>query len=354
VLNGKKDQPMKKISTLVNAFTAVEADDQLRNQLNSTNLIDFIAARLPRADQPLGEVAAHHFKKPGKMLRVKIALRASHLLNVDKAAALHWAIAIEVLHNASLIHDDICDGDQLRRGQPAVWSKYGRDIALALGDWLIALSFELAAEAAQRSNTLMLVKLLARHMKTTTMGEAREFNVHGTCSWQNYLEISADKTAPLFIAPFEGAAAMALHDVPAKSIGSYFRCLGNAYQVANDILNFQGDDGAVSSGSDLIRRAPNAVIVIFREGLDDVSKVRFDNWYLSGSQDNYMQWQNKIIASSAMNTAALRMQKLIDDSEQLANKLPAELVEIIIPIQQMLQHECRESTGILNSLRRSK
>ena len=66
------------------------------------------------------------------------------------AAALHWAVAIEVLHNASLIHDDICDGDQLRRGRPAVWSKYGRDVALTLGDWLVALSFELAAEAAQR------------------------------------------------------------------------------------------------------------------------------------------------------------------------------------------------------------
>lgn len=345
---------MKKISTLVNAFTADEVDTQLRHQLNSKNLVDFIAARLPRGAQPLEEVAAYHFKKPGKMLRAKMALRASHLLNVNKAAAMHWAIAIEVLHNASLIHDDICDGDQLRRGQLAVWSKYGRDIALALGDWLIALSFELAAEAAQRSNTLMLVKLLARHMKTTTMGEAREFNVHGTCTWQGYLEISADKTAPLFIAPIEGAAAMALHDVAAKAIGTYFHCLGNAYQVANDIMNFQGDDGALSSGSDLIRRAPNAVIVIFREGLDDVSKARFDNWYASGSQDNHLLWQNKIIASPAMNIAAIRMQKLIDDSERLAEKLPTELVQIVIPIQQMLQHECQKSTGIMKSLRRSE
>ena len=345
---------MTKISTLVNAFTADEAETQLRHQLNSKNLVDFVAARLPVPGQPLAKAASHHFEKPGKMLRAKMALRASHLLNVDKAAALHWAMAIEVLHNASLIHDDICDGDQLRRGQPAVWSMYGRDIALALGDWLIALSFELAAEAAQRSNTLMLVKLLGRHMKTTTMGEAREFNVHGTCSWQSYLEISADKTAPLFIAPLEGAAAMALHDVAAKAIGSYFSCLGNAYQVANDILNFQGDDGAVSSGSDLIRRAPNAVIVIFREGLDDVSKVRFDNWYVSGTQDNCMQWQNKIISSPAMKIAAVRMQDLIDDSELLARKLPAELVEIIIPIQQMLQHECQISTGVLKNLRSSK
>ncbi len=342
------------MTTLVNAFITEDADTQLSDQLNSKNLVNFIASRLPNVNQPLEAAAVHHFRNPGKMLRAKMALRASHLLNVDKAAALHWAIAIEVLHNASLIHDDICDGDQLRRGQPAVWSKYGRDIALALGDWLIALSFELAAEAAQRSNTLILLKLLARHMKTTTMGEAREFNFQGTCSWQNYLDISADKTAPLFIAPLEGAAAMALHDVTSKAIGSYFRCLGNAYQVANDILNFKGDDGAVSSGSDLIRRAPNAVIVIFREGLDDFTRARFDSWYVSGNQDDYLKWQTEINASSAMNVAAVRMQSLIDDSKRLAEKLPVELIEIVIPIQQMLQHQCQKSTGMLKSLRRSE
>ena len=338
---------MIKMSTLVSAFTTDEFDTELRETLNTENLVEFITSRLPGAGQPLADAAAHHFEKPGKMLRAKMALRASHLMNVDSAAALHWAVAIEILHNASLIHDDICDGDQLRRGRPAIWSKYGRDIALALGDWLVALSFELAAEAAQRSNTLVLVKILAKHMKTTTMGEAREFNIQGTCSWQSYLEISADKTAPLFIAPLEGVAAMALHGVGAKAISSYFRCLGNAYQIANDMLNFQGDGGAAPSSSDLIRRAPNAVIVLFRESLDNDTKIQFDDWYVSGSKDNYMQWQKKILASPAMKISALRMQELINDSEQHVERLPSELVEVIIPIQNMLQYECQKSIEIL-------
>ncbi len=126
---------------------------------------------MPVPGQTLADAATHHFAAPGKMLRAKMALRAADLLKVDRPAALHWAAAIEVL-NASLIHDDICDGDQLRRGRPAVWSKFGRDVALTLGDWLIALSFELAAEAAQRAQTPMLLKILATHMKTTTVGEA--------------------------------------------------------------------------------------------------------------------------------------------------------------------------------------
>ncbi|MDG1317095.1 MAG: polyprenyl synthetase family protein, partial [Paracoccaceae bacterium] len=74
-------------------------------------LHNFILCRLPKPDTSLAEAARHHFAKPGKMLRAKMALRAAKILKIDAAAALHWAVAIEVLHNASLIHDDICDGD---------------------------------------------------------------------------------------------------------------------------------------------------------------------------------------------------------------------------------------------------
>ena len=184
---------MTELSPLMSAYAADEAVNLPGHQSTTDRLAEFITARLPKAGQPLAEAASHHFAKPGKMLRAKMALRASHLLNVDRAAALHWAVAIEVLHNASLIHDDICDGDQLRRGRPAVWSKYGRDVALTLGDWLVALSFELAAEAAQRLQTPMLVKILADHMKTTTMGEAREFDIQRSCNWQTMLKLQLTK-----------------------------------------------------------------------------------------------------------------------------------------------------------------
>ncbi|MDE0784059.1 MAG: polyprenyl synthetase family protein, partial [Planktomarina sp.] len=67
-------------------------------------LHSFILARLPEPDTPLADAALHHFSIPGKMVRAKMALRAANLLKIDVTAALHWAVAIEVLHNASLIH----------------------------------------------------------------------------------------------------------------------------------------------------------------------------------------------------------------------------------------------------------
>ena len=338
---------MKDLSPIASDNIASNAQASFIRTSTNDQLVKFIAARLPKPGRPLAEAAAHHFAKTGKMLRARMALRAAHLLNVDQAAALHWAVAVEILHNASLVHDDICDGDEFRRGHPTVCAKYGHNVALALGDWMIALSFELAAEAAQRSQSPMLVKILASHMKTTAFGEACEFGTPHICSWPVYLQISADKTAPLLTAPLEGVLTMGLHGIATASIDAYFRCLGSAYQVANDILNFMGKDGAEATGSDLKRRAPNAVIVLYREALDEQEKVDFDSWYVSGCNVDLEIRQREIIKSFAMHDAAKKMHAMLRESEQLVGTLPAEITEVIMPVQLLLQQICQKSVAAL-------
>jgi len=135
------------------------ASDQITIQSSLTDadglaaIMRLIKTHIPAHDDVLAKAARYHFRDTGKMLRARLALSAekhfeSHPEASTYQATLCWAAAIEVLHNASLIHDDISDGDQLRRNRPTVWFKFGRDIALALGDWLIGLSFKLAADAA--------------------------------------------------------------------------------------------------------------------------------------------------------------------------------------------------------------
>lgn len=94
-----------------------------------------INIRLPKEETTLSSAARYHFAQPGKMLRGKMAVHSAELLKVNDTASLYWAAAIETLHNASLIHDDICDDDLIRRNQPSIWSKYGKNVALTLGDW---------------------------------------------------------------------------------------------------------------------------------------------------------------------------------------------------------------------------
>ena len=141
---------------------------------------------------------------------------------------------------------------------------------------------------------------------------------------------------------------MALHGNAAATIGNCFRALGNAYQIGNDILNFSGGDGANTSGSDLRRRAPNGVIVLFRATLDDQQRVDFDLWYANGSDDGFEIWLTAVLHSSALGDAAVRMNALMVRAEAYADTLPSELADVITPIQHLLQQVCVKSVASLN------
>ena len=327
----------------INEFSEYFKDDVVEK------LRRFISARLLENETTLSLAAQYHFEKPGKMVRAKMALHAASILKVNDAATLHWAAAIEILHNASLIHDDICDKDLLRRDRPSIWSKYGPNVALTLGDWLVALAFELAAEAGQRAQTPLLVKILAQHMATTTAGEASEFSLDKALEWDRYIKIASDKTAPLLTAPLEGVAAMALHGDASSSIGTYFRSLGAAYQIANDIMNFRALDGAIDQGSDLARRAPNAVVVLYRQSLPAEQLIVFDEWYSSGSNTKFVSWRQKILASEAMAMSAHQMQKSLSKTAHFAKKMPVALSEAVLPVELLLRQVCMKAISPVNS-----
>ena len=307
---------------------------------NVNHVHELILDRLENVDASLSDAAFYHFKTPGKMLRAKMAMQSASLAKIDISISLLWAASVEVLHNASLIHDDICDGDKQRRGRASIWIKFGRDTALTLGDWLIALSFELASEAAEMSNTPRLVGILARHMATTTAGQAMEFKWDSTQSWDVYLKIAADKTAPLLTAPIHGVTLMNGTSGLGFAISGYFCDLGKAYQIANDILNFKGTDGAKLIAGDLARRAPNAVTVSFVESLNDHEHNEFKDWYNNSNNEDLKFWRDKILASRAIETASVRMLKILNAAECNINTLPSSALEAVVPVHTIIKRVC--------------
>ena len=307
---------------------------------NANHVHDLILNRLENVDASLSEAAFYHFKTPGKMLRAKMAIQSASLAEIDTSISLLWAAAVEVLHNASLIHDDICDGDKQRRGRSSIWVKFGQDTALTLGDWLIALSFELASEAAEMSNTPRLVGILARHMATTTAGQAMEFRWDSTQSWDVYLKIAADKTAPLLTAPIHGVTLMSGTSGLGFAISGYFCDLGKAYQIANDILNFKGTDWAKLIAGDLARRAPNAVTVSFVESLISDDYNEFITWYNNSDNKDLELWRDKILSSKAIETASVRMLKILNAAERNINTLPSSALEAVVPVHTIIKRVC--------------
>ena len=94
------------------------------------------------ADGFCGEMLQTHIKTGGKRLRAKLTLQLANVFNIDLQNAFHWAMAVELLHNATLIHDDVQDGDEVRRNKPTTWVTYGVPQAINAGDLGLMLPFQ--------------------------------------------------------------------------------------------------------------------------------------------------------------------------------------------------------------------
>lgn len=228
-------------------FSPVEADLHLLAE----NLKKLVGARHPI----LYAAAEHLFEAGGKRLRPAIVLLVSRAtMPGQDITPRHRRLAeiTEMIHTASLVHDDVVDESNVRRGVPTVHSSFGNRIAVLAGDFLFAQSSWYLANL----DNLEVVKLLSKVIMNLAEGEIQQgltqFDTH--LSIEDYLQKSYYKTASL-IANSAKAAAL-LSDVSAESASNLFhygRCIGLAFQVMDDILDFTGSTAALGkpAGSDL-------------------------------------------------------------------------------------------------------
>ena len=159
---------------------------------------------------------------------------------------LEAAAAIEVLHTATLIHDDIVDGAQSRRGVPTTVMEYGREIAAATGDYLFAEAFSKLAGIGDPR----LVRAFAAASVGLASGELEQYRANGAnVEVEAYLEHIRKKTAGLFqVACVAGATLGGLSIVQIDALASYGQALGIAFQMSDDIMDLVGKPGLMGKG----------------------------------------------------------------------------------------------------------
>lgn len=211
------------------------------------------------------EMAERHLETGGKRLRARLALAASQALGCHVGASVPWAAACELLHNASLIHDDLQDGDKVRRDRPAVWTVYGAEQAINAGDLLLMVP-TLAIGELDVADALKwrLAVCLARHAASTARGQAEEMGLRTATRLERaaYLDAAHGKTAGLFGLPVEGAAMLAGHsDADARRLARPFEVLGLVYQMLDDVVDLYGDKGRGERGADIREGKVSALVV---------------------------------------------------------------------------------------------
>lgn len=194
----------------------------------------------------------HLLSAGGKRIRPTLGLLVGNMLGAPEEKLITLGASVELLHTATLVHDDLIDGALLRRGMPTLNARWSPAATVLTGDFLFARAAKLAAE----TDYLPLMTLFAETLATIVNGELTQmFSARGIIERDNYYQRIYAKTASLFEMAALAAAMVATEEEEMRGSMQVFGYeVGMAFQIVDDILDFTGDASAVGKpiGSDLL------------------------------------------------------------------------------------------------------
>jgi len=239
-------------------------------------LVDDRLSALVKSVEPpeLAERLSHVTLSGGKRVRPAVTLLACEAAGGDPEDAVDFAVGIELVHNASLVVDDIIDRSELRRGTPSAWAEYGYGPAIVASDGLLGEAFALFSADEHAMG------VVAEAMVELGEGEATEL-VAEPENEAEYMELARRKTGALFRAAAEvGAIAADADGFTVESMGEYAERVGVAFQMRDDVLDATGDaaDLGKPAGQDEEMDRPSLIQVtdLTAEEADERAKAESD------------------------------------------------------------------------------
>lgn len=210
---------------------------------------------LSRADSHVAmvpELARYLIESGGKRLRPMLTVAAAQLFGKGNGSAVNFAAAVEFMHNATLLHDDVVDESDMRRGKPAARMIWGNKASILVGDFLLGQAFMMMVETRDIDS----LGVLSAASAVMAEGEVFQLSKTGdlTTTPEDYAEVIRAKTAVLFQAACEvGAMAGGADAAGRKALADYGLELGNAFQLVDDALDYGGQAGTLgkNTGDDL-------------------------------------------------------------------------------------------------------
>ncbi|WP_058992886.1 polyprenyl synthetase family protein [Haloarcula sp. CBA1127] len=207
--------------------------------------------------EELADEVRHVALSGGKRVRPTVTVLVCEALGGEPADAVDFAVGIELVHNASLVIDDIIDESELRRGSPAAWEAFGHGPAIIASDGLLGEAFNLFSTDERAMQTV------SESMVELGEGEAMELVAEPT-NEQEYMELARRKTGALFRAAAElGAIAADSDPYTVEAVGQYAERVGVAFQMRDDVLDATADAETLGkpAGTDAEMERPSLVEV---------------------------------------------------------------------------------------------
>jgi octaprenyl-diphosphate synthase len=261
-------------------------DPMIQLVAGDMNLVNSVILSRMQSDIPLiPELAGHLIAGGGKRMRPMLTLASARLLDYSGARHHRLAAAVEFIHTATLLHDDVVDGSDLRRGKRTANNIWGNPASVLVGDFLFSRSFELMVE----DGSLKVLKILSNASAVIAEGEVNQLTAtrRVDLSEERYLAIIGAKTAALFAAACRIAAVVAERpESEEAALDSYGRNLGIAFQLVDDAIDYVSDADTMGkdAGDD------------FREGKMTLPVILA---YARGSAEQRKFWQDAISGKRA-------------------------------------------------------
>jgi len=250
----------------------------------------------------------------GKRIRPTLGLLIGNLLGADRDKLITLGAAIEMLHTATLVHDDLIDGALLRRGTPTLNSRWAPAATVLTGDFLFAKAAKLAAE----SDCLPLMRMFAETLATIVNGELTQmFSSRGLIKREDYYQRIYAKTASLFEMSARAAAMISpVDDKTVSAMREFGYEIGMAFQIVDDILDFTGEQTTVGKpvGSDLLQGLITLPTLYYIESHPDDPEVR--NLAKEGGSIDEEKMKNLVISIQGSDS----IQKSINEANQFVER----------------------------------
>ncbi len=297
----------KTIGTVDFDAVAALAHDDLAavNRLVSSSLESDVAL--------VSQVSEYIVLSGGKRLRPLIVLLAARALGYEGEQHVRAAAIIEFIHTATLLHDDVVDSSERRRGRDSANTVFGNQASVLVGDFLYSRSFQMMVEIGN----MRVMQILADATNTIAAGEVQQLmNVHDPDTTEDdYQQVIYRKTARLFEAGAQIAAVLARQDAAVEqAMVRYGRHLGTAFQLIDDALDYDAsaEELGKNLGDDLAEgKATLPLIHAMREG-SDAQRNLIRSAILNGGLEQMDEIQSIIDSTGALDYTAMKARKAAD------------------------------------------
>lgn len=282
-----------------------------------------IRARLRSEVVLINQVSEYIIQSGGKRLRPVVHLIAARACGYSGHDHVQLAAVIEFIHTATLLHDDVVDESERRRGRDAAHQVWGNAASVLVGDFLYSRSFQLMVELER----MRVMDILADTTNIIAEGEVLQLMHLGNSglSEADYRHVIYCKTACLFEAAGRlGAVLAGADEAVERALADYGRNLGMAFQIADDLLDYRADAGDLGKnlGDDLAEGKVTLPLILALETAGDSDRACLREIIAEGGTRDLERVMAILDDSGALETAAERARALAADAEQCLESLP--------------------------------